>query len=152
MAGHDVEELLQVLTNAVQDGFSLGRAKCVIDRAQLLELIEDIENRLPSEIEQARNIVATKNEILGSAKREADAIKRAAEERARQLVSQDEVVVAARQKAGEIVNAAEQKSKELRIATNRYVDDALARAQEALEEALGEVKTSRGSFKSASKN
>ncbi len=152
MAGHDVDELLELLKNAVQDGFSLGRAKCVIDRAQLLELIEDIENRLPSEIEQARNIVATKNEILGSAKREADAIKRAAEERARQMVSKDEVVVAARQKASEVVNAAEQKSKELRIATNRYVDDALARAQEALEEALGEVKTSRGSFKSASKN
>ena len=150
MAGRDVEELLQVLTNAVQDGFSLGRSKCVVDRARVLEIIDEIISEIPSEIEQARNIVDTKNEIINSARREAEAIKRAAEERARQLVSQEEVVIAARQKANEMVSAAEAKTKELRLATNRYVDDSLARAEEALGEALNELRTSRGNFKNAS--
>lgn len=147
----NVEELLQQLSNVVQDGFSLGRAKCVVDRAKILELIEEITAELPADIEQARKIVEAKNEIIGSAKREAEAIKRAAEDRARQLVSQDELVVMARQKANEMVSAAEQKTKELRLATNRYVDDTLSRAEEALGEALNELKTSRGKFKSASK-
>ena len=152
MAGsNNVEELLQVLTNAVQDGFSLGRAKCVIDRARVLDIIDEIAAELPAEIEQARNIVEAKNEIIGTAKREAEAIKRAAEERARQLVSQDEVVIAARQKANEMVAAAETKTKELRLATNKYVDDTLSRAEEALGEALSELRTSRGNFKAAAK-
>lgn len=150
-SGIKIEELLQQLSNVVQDGFSLGRSKCVVDRTKIVDLIEEITAELPADIEQARKIAEAKNEIIGSAKREAEAIKRAAEERARQLVSQDELVVMARQKANEMVSAAEQKTKELRLATNRYVDDTLSRAEEALGEALGELKTSRGKFKSASK-
>ena len=150
-SGIKIEELLQQLSNVVQDGFSLGRSKCVVDRTKIVDLIEEITAELPADIEQARKIAEAKNEIIGSAKREAEAIKRAAEERARQLVSQDELVVMARQKANEMVSAAEQKTKELRLASNRYVDDTLSRAEEALGEALGELKTSRGKFKSASK-
>ncbi len=146
-----IEELLELLTTMINDGFSLGRVKCVLDRGKVLDLIEEIQNELPGEIEQARNVVAAKNEIIGSAKREAEAIKRAAEERARQMVSNDEVTIMARQKANEMVAAAEAKTKELRLATNRYVDDALGRAEEALTEALNEVKTSRGNFKQNTK-
>ncbi len=147
----NIEELLEQLITQINEGFSLGRVKCVLDREKLLDLIEEIKAELPAEIEQARNVAAAKNEIIGTAKREAEAIKRAAEERARQMVSNDGIVVAARQKANEMVAAAEQKTKELRLATNRYVDDALGRVEEALGEALNEVKTSRGNFKQASK-
>lgn len=148
---HEIEQLLEQLTTLINDGFSLGRAKCVLDREKLLDLIEEIKAEFPAELEQARNITAAKNEIIGTAKREAEAIKRAAEERARQMVSNDGIVVAARQKANEMVAAAEQKTKELRLTTNRYVDDALARVEEALGDALNEVKTSRSNFKQASK-
>ncbi len=147
----NIEELLNVLSNLVNDGFSLGRAKCVLDRGKVLDVIEEIQNELPAEIEKAREVTAARNEIIGSAKREAEAIKRAAEERARQLVSNDEVTVMARQKANEMVAAAEAKTKELKVATNRYVDDLLERTTEALTKALSEVKTSRDNFKQASK-
>lgn len=148
---HEIEQLLEQLTTLINDGFSLGRAKCVLDREKLLDLIEEIKAEFPAELEQARNITAAKNEIIGTAKREAEAIKRAAEERARQMVSNESIVAAARQKANEMVAAAEQKTKELRLTTNRYVDDALARVEEALGDALNEVKTSRSNFKQASK-
>lgn len=148
---HEIEQLLEQLTTLINDGFSLGRSKCLLDREKLLDLIEEIKAEFPAELEQARNITAAKNEIIGTAKREAEAIKRAAEERARQMVSNDGIVVAARQKANEMVAAAEQKTKELRLTTNRYVDDALARVEEALGDALNEVKTSRSNFKQASK-
>lgn len=148
---HEIEQLLEQLTTLINDGFSLGRSKCLLDREKLLDLIEEIKAEFPAELEQARNITAAKNEIIGTAKREAEAIKRAAEERARQMVSNESIVAAARQKANEMVAAAEQKTKELRLTTNRYVDDALARVEDALGEALNEVKTSRGNFKQASK-
>jgi len=146
-----VEGLLGVLYNMVQDGFSLGRAKCVLDRNRVMDLIEEINAQLPADIEQAHKIVEAKNQIIGDAKREAESIKRSAEERARQMVSQNEITIQARQKATEMVNAAEEKTRELKTATNKYVDDALSRAEEALGEALGEVKSSRGRFKSVSK-
>lgn len=148
---HEIEQLLEQLTTLINDGFSLGRSKCLLDREKLLDLIEEIKAEFPAELEQARNITAAKNEIIGTAKREAEAIKRAAEERARQMVSNESIVAAARQKANEMVAAAEQKTKELRLTTNRYVDDTLARVEDALGEALNEVKASRGNFKQASK-
>ncbi len=146
-----VTELLNVLYNMVQDGFSLGRDKCVVNRARMLDLLSEINAELPSDIEQARKIVEAKNEIISAAKREAENLRRQAEERARALVAKDEITAAARVKAAELVNTAEQKSREVRLVANQYVDDALARAEEALSQALGEVKDSRGKFKAAAK-
>ncbi|NLM60588.1 MAG: hypothetical protein GX193_00740 [Clostridiales bacterium] len=148
-----VEELLTVLYNMIQDSFALpfGRSKCIIDRSRAMELIEEINALLPSDLEQARKIVEAKNEILGNAKREAEAIKRQAEERAKAMVAREEITQTARQKANDIVAAAENKAKEIRMATNQYVDDALKRTEEALTEALNEVRNSRSKFKSASK-
>jgi len=148
-----VEELLTVLYNMIQDSFTLpfGRAKCVLDRARAMELIEEINAILPSDLEQARKIVEAKNEIIGNAKLEAEAIKRQAEERARAMVSKEEITVTARQKANDIISAAESQAREIRLATNQYVDDALKRTEDALTEALNEVRNSRTKFKSAAK-
>ena len=148
-----VEELLTVLYNMIQDSFTVpfGRQKCVLDRGRAMELIEEINAMLPSDLEQARKIVDAKNEILGNTKLEADAIKRQAEERARSMVSKEEIMISSRQKANEIVTAAESKAREIRLATNQYVDDALKRTEDALGEALNEVRGSRSKFKTAAK-
>lgn len=148
-----VEELLTVLYNMIQDSFTLPfvRAKCVLDRERAMELIEEINVLLPSDLEQARKIVNAKNEIIGNAKLEAEAIKRQAEERARNMVSKEEITMTARQKANDMLAAAESKAREIRIATNQYVDDALKRTEDALTEALNEVRNSRNKFKSAAK-
>lgn len=148
---HEIEQLLEQLTTLINDGFSLGRSKCVLDREKLLDLIDEIKAEFPAELEQARNITAAKNEIIGTAKREAEAIKRAAEERARQMVSNESVVAAARQKANEMVAAAEQKTKELRLSTNKYVSDVFDRTEESLSTVLAEIKEVHGNFKKASK-
>lgn len=148
-----VEELLTVLYNMIQDSFTVpfGRQKCVLDRGKAMELIEEINAVLPSDLEQARKIVDAKNEILGNAKLEADAVKRQAEERARAMVSKEEITITARQKAGDVITAAESKAREIRLATNQYVDDALKRTEDALTEALNEVRGSRSKFKTAAK-
>lgn len=148
-----VEELLTVLYNMIQDSFTVpfGRTKCVLDRGKAMELIEEINAILPSDLEQARKIVEAKNDILGNAKLEAEAMKRQAEERARNLVSKEEILVTARQKANDMMTASESKSREIRLATNQYVDDALKRTEDALNEVLNEVRGSRSKFKTAAK-
>ena len=140
------------LYNMIQDSFTLpfGR-ECVLDRSRAMELIEEINAMLPSDLEQSRKIVEAKNDILGSAKRESEAIRRQAEERARAMVAREEITLTARQKANDLIESAEQRANEIRIATNQYVDDALKRTEEALAEALNEVRDSRKKFKAASK-
>jgi vacuolar-type H+-ATPase subunit H len=94
--------------------------------------------------------VEARNEVLNTAKREADAIKRQAAERARQLISQEDVLRTARQKAGDIVQAAENKARDLRRTASEYVDNALKRAEETLGAALTEMRSSRTEFRAAS--
>ena len=117
-----------------------------------MELIEEINAMLPSDLEQARKIVEAKNDILGSAKRESEAIRRQAEERARAMVAREEITLTARQKANDLIESAEQRANEIRISTNQYVYDALKRTEEALAEALNEVRDSRKKLKRQASN
>lgn len=150
--GNDVQELLDMLYNMITDawGLPLGAEKCVIERDKVLDLLDEIKAQLPGELSEARRLVAARAEYVNNAKREAESLRRVAEQKARQMVDQEEIVRAAKQRANEIVAAAEQKSAELRRVANDYADDALRRTEEAIAEALGEVRDSRARFRTAS--
>lgn len=152
MMGNDVQELLDMLYNMVSDawGLPLGAEKCVIDRDKVLDLLDEIKNQLPTEIAEAKRLVASRSEFINNAKREAESMRKVAETRAKQLVDQEEIVRAAKQRANDIVASAEAKANELKRVANNYADDALRRTEEAIAEALGEVRSSRSRFRTVS--
>ena len=86
-----IEELVGMLQDAVESAWKLpfGSDKCLVERSKMLDLIDEIRVNLPKDLEQARGIIETRTDIIAQAKREAEAIKRAAEDRARQLVSEE---------------------------------------------------------------
>ncbi len=149
--GNDVQELIDMLYNMITDawGLPLGAEKCVIERDKVLDLLDEIKAQLPAELEEAKRLVASRTEYVNNAKREAESLRKVAEQRARQLVDQEEIVRAAKVRASEIVSAAEAKSAELRRVANEYADDALRRTEDAINEALNEVSQSRTRFRSA---
>jgi cell division septum initiation protein DivIVA len=144
-----IEELVNMLYDMISDAWGLpfGAEKCLLERDKVLDLIDEIRANLPKDLEQARIIVENRNEIISQAKREAESIKRAAEEKARQMVAEDEIVVTSRQKSNEMVTAAENKAREIRRAANEYVDDTLKRLEEVMAQALSEMRNSRQQFK-----
>lgn len=146
-----IDELVNMLYDMVSEAWALpfGAEKCLLEREKVLDLIDEIRVNLPKDLEQARTIVDNRNEILSLAKKEADAIKLAAEERARHLVAEDEIVITSKQKAADIMAVAEAKSKELRRAANDYAEDTLRRLEGVIEQALNETRDSRKQFKSA---
>ena len=146
-----IEELVNMLYDMVSEAWALpfGAEKCLLEKEKVLDLVDEIRVNLPKDLEQARVIVENRNDILAQAKREAEAIKRSAEERARHMVAEDEIVVTTKQKANEIMTSAEGKSKELRQAANDYVDDTLRRLEDVIAQALSETRESRKQFKAA---
>lgn len=150
--GNNVQELLEMLYSMITEawGLPLGAEKCVIERDKALDLMDEIKAQFPPELAEARRLVAAKTEFMNNAKREAESIRKVAEERARQMVDEQEIVRAAKNKANEIVTAAEEQSRKLRQAANEYTDDALRRTEEAISEALSEVRQSRSRFRSVS--
>lgn len=147
---NEVTELLEVLYNTITDAWSvpLGKDKCMINRENTLSLLDEIRAQLPIELAEAKRLVSARDEFIGNAKREAETIRKAAEEQARRLVDEQEVTRLAKAQATELLTGAENKARELMRAANEYVDDALRRTEEAVTAALNEVRQSRSRFRS----
>ncbi len=147
------DDLLDALKELVEDarGIPLAGEKCILDRDQLLDLIDELRETLPAEIKEAEDIVQRRSELVAQSRREAEAIRRQADEDARQRVSETEIVLAARRKAKEILGNAEIQGRELRRGANQYCEDTLKRTEEAVALSLEEVRKARQRFKSLAK-
>lgn len=146
-----VEELLDMLFEMIDEAKNapLSSDKCVIERDRALDLIDDVRSQFPIELAEARKMMANRAELVAAAKREADSIRKAAEDRARQLVAEDTITFQARQRANEMMQQSEERSRDLKRSANEYCEDALRRTEEAVAEAYDEIKKSRARFRAA---
>lgn len=143
----NMEELLEQLDEALSVGVKLPGKRCIVEIEVLRNLVDDIRMAMPNEIKQAKGICADRADIISNAKKEAESIKRAAEERANQLTSQEEIVKLAQAKASEIITNAQLKSKEMRKAAQDFVDDIMRRADDGLTANLAEVRKTRAALR-----
>ena len=122
---NDVIELLDILYGMVTEawGVPLGNDKCIIEREKAIDIISEIKANLPSSIAEAQRLVSARDEFIGNAKREAEALRKSAEEQARAMIEEQEVIRTARAKSAEMISAAEAKSSQLRRVASEYVDN-----------------------------
>ena len=132
-------------------GVPLGAEKCIIERDKALDILDEIRGQFPTEIAEAKRLLDARADFINNAKREAESIKRTAEERARQLIDDQEIIRVSRAKSNEMLSYAESSSNELRRVANEYVDDAMHRTEEALTAALEEIRESRQKFRQAAR-
>ena len=153
MSSSRIPELLEMLHSMISEawGLPLGAEKCVIERDKALDLLDEIKASFPTEIAEAKRLLDARTDFINNAKREAEAIRHTAEERARQLIDDQEIVKISRAKSHEMLSSAETASTELRRVANEYVDDAMKRTEEALAAALGEIRDSRAKFRQAAR-
>lgn len=143
-----VEELISSLYDMIQDARSLplGADKCILERDKALDMLDEIIAQLPAELKQSRAIVESRNELISQARREAESIVRRAQEDAERLVSQQAIYQEAKRQCAEMVEQTKAQIAGLRKASNEYMDDALARTEEAIAKSLAEVKDTRARF------
>ena len=145
-----IEDIITALYDLIQDarGLPLGADKCIVERDKVLDMLDEISAQLPAELKQSRTIVDSRNELIGQAKREAEAIVRKAQEEADHLVSQQTIYEEAKRKCAEMVAQTKDQINNLRKVSNDYMDDALRRTEEAIAQSLGEVRETRAKFNS----
>lgn len=150
-----VEELLlelQDMVNSAKQVPFTSDKKVIVSSERVYDIVDEIEDNLPSEIRQAKDVVADREQILNEARRNGDEIIRQAEERRKVMVSQSEIVKAAEAQAKEILANAKKKSMEMQKATNEYVDKIMRDTEETLAAQISEVKKTRQNFKNHAKN
>ena len=149
MSYNGIEEAISQLYEIIQDARSvpLSSDKCMVERDQILDLLDEISNELPNELKQAKTIVDSRSEVITSAKRDAEAIRKQAQQDAKRMASEEAVYLEAKAQAEELVRSAENKVRELKQVTNDYVDDAMKRTEDAIAQSLSEIRESRTKFR-----
>lgn len=142
-------DLQNLIDNAKSVPFSSG--KVMVNSDEIFDIIAQIQDAMPAEVRQAKNIVADRKQILSEANSEAENIIRAAEERKKVMLNQNELVREAQVKARDLVEDAKAKSAEIRKAANVYADGILKRAEESLSTQLTDIKKTRSTLANSQK-
>ena len=151
-----LEELINRMYDMVQDakGIPLAGEKCIVERDHMLDMLDELREALPNDLQQAQEIVAKRSEMLASGKREAEAIRRQqfTDEQLKPIttgssIKVDGVLVESMGKGQSV----EIQARELRRVANEYCEDTLKRTEEAVALGLEEVRKARQRFKSIAK-
>ena len=148
MSYNGIEEAISQLYEMIQNARAvpLSSDKCMVERDHVLDLLDEISNELPGELKQAKTIVDSRNEVISSAKRDAEAIRKQAQMEAKQLASQEAIYQEAKAQSEELIRQAQEKVRELKQVTNAFVDDALKTTEAAIADALNDIRDSRAKF------
>jgi chlorite dismutase len=148
-----IQELLEMLHTMITEawGLPLGAEKCVIERDKALDLLDEIRAQFPTEIAEAKRLIDARSEFINNARREAESIKRNADEQAKQMLDEQEIIRITRTKCDEMLSSAAETTNELKRVVSEYVEDAMQRTEDTLATALNEIQQSRIKFQQVSK-
>lgn len=145
----NINQLLDVIDEALEDGrpmpFTDNRRLVDVDVVQ--DALDSIRQNLPEEIRQAKEIVNDRNNILGQARREAEAIVREARERAVALTSEQQITKAAQAKAVEILSNAQNEARQMRSGVIECCDNKLKALEENITHTTADIKTLRANLR-----
>ena len=119
-------------------------SSAIVNREEILALLQEARSEIPEEIRQARWVVKDREELLAKARRDGEAIIEKAREERLRIVSNEEVVRAAQEEAERILAEAREQARQMRLEVEDYVDAKLAQFEIALEKTYAELERSIG--------
>ena len=136
----NVIELLEYLQDTIERAPKVPiSGKAMIDKKDVLEIIDQIVNYLPDEFKKAKWIVNEKDRILGEAKDEYNSVRRETIEIMRQNVERHDIVKEAKIRAQEIISSAKKDAKAIRLGSRDYSNEILTDLDKQLEEKREEL-------------
>lgn len=149
-----VDELITELQDMVADSKSLplSGGKVIIEAEKIYDILDEIQDTLPAEVRQAKNIVADRSQIISEAKKEAEEIIHAAEEKKKAMIEQSEIMREAKAEATELLNDVKAKAAEMRKAANDYVENVMKRTDDAITAQLTELRKTRQNLRITKKS
>ena len=97
----------------------------MINREEIIELLEEAAHRMPDELRQARWMLKERQDFIDKTKREAEDILDAGRAQAERMVQRTEVVRAAEMRARKIVEAAESEARRMKLEVEDFCDQRL---------------------------
>jgi hypothetical protein len=145
-SGHqpDAEQLFRRVLDLVSGARPMPLSSSVmINRDEVVELLEEALDRMPDELRAARWLLKEREEFLAKVRREGDDILDQARARAERMVQRTEVVKAAEARARQIVEKAEDHARRMRLECEDFCDQKLASFEIVLERTMKVVAAGR---------
>ncbi|MBK3632894.1 ATP synthase F0 subunit B [Streptomyces asoensis] len=136
----DVQKKLDEIVTAVSSARSMPMsASCVVNRADLLALLEEVRAALPDSLAQAEELIGGREQMVEQARQEADRIISTAHAERGSLISDTEIARRSQDEADRILAEARKEAEEVRAEADDYVDSKLANFEVVLTKTLGSV-------------
>ncbi|MEU7105205.1 cell division initiation protein [Streptomyces stramineus] len=140
----DVQKKLDEIVTTVAGARSLPMsASCVVNRAELLALLEEVRAALPDSLAQARELIGGREQLVAEAREEAERIIESARAHRGSLISDTEVARQSQEEADRILAEARREAAEIRAEADDYVDGKLANFEVVLTKTIGSVDRGR---------
>lgn len=140
----DVQKKLDEIVDAVGNARSMPMsASCVVNRGELLSLLEEVREALPGSLAQARELLGGHEQLSEQARQEAERIVEAAHAERSTLISDTVIARTAQEEADRILADARRDAEEIRAEADDYVDSKLANFEVVLNKTIGSVDRGR---------
>lgn len=140
----DVQEKLDQLAQLIENARSMPMsASCIVNRAEVLAIVDELRELLPSEFREAQWVLKDRDEVIEGGRKEAERIVAEAKVEAARLVSRTEVVQTATREAERITAEAAENATQMRVEVEDYVDTKLANFEVVLHKTLTAVEKGR---------
>jgi cell division septum initiation protein DivIVA len=129
----DIAARIHQLEELIREAKSMPlSASVLVNKDEVLELVDGMRNTLPEEIKQARWVVKDREELLAKARRDAEVIVEEAQKEQGRIVSEDEVVAESAREAERILSEARDQARQIKLEAEDYVDAMLASFESTL--------------------
>ncbi len=130
----DLQTLIEELEEIIETSSKVPLTnKCMIDREEVWEVIQQFRLHFPEEIKQAQYVKKERERILSEARQEANGIIETANQKVAMMVNETEILKLAKQKAEEVVKEADMKAVEIRHAADDQANEMIENAKEKID-------------------
>lgn len=146
----NIIELLEYLQDLVDNSPKVPMSgKVMIDKKELIEVIDQIINYLPDQFKKAQWVMNERERILGEAKKEYDSVKKETMTMMRQNIENHDIVKEAKIRGQEIIASAQRDAKAIRLGSRDYSDEILTQLDKEIEnQKIKLIKGLQNSFES----
>ena len=149
----DTKKLLAELESVVKNASDVPFTnKKMIEKEEIMRIIDAINQSLPNELDNAKRVVADKERILLEAEKKADDTIAQAKDYIARITDENELVKQAQERANQIITAANQSAEDLQSKSVTYASDVLKYVETNMEDMLETLKKNRQSLIDANAN
>ena len=145
MEDKNVQKLLDMLYGMIDEarGATFSSEKCIINREEALDLLDEVRTKLPAELSKAQDLMKSKEQYVEKANREVKRMLDQAQDEAKRLREQ------AQEESRRMLEKAQEESANREAALVNRVESAKRRAKESINYAHGQQREMAAALKAA---